>query len=85
MPSVKLRSSALQLFEGRIRYANYTHVDQEIAALLLERILPGGNLRALKDKSEQLEIGAELVAQLPFSSTGNSWITHLPGMDQQCD
>jgi streptomycin 6-kinase len=55
---------ALQLFEGR-NVCKLHAVDQDIAALLLERILPGNNLRALPDRSAQVEIGEELVAQLP--------------------
>jgi streptomycin 6-kinase len=61
--------SALQLFEGS-RICKLLVVDQEIAALLLERILPGSSLRALRDKNKQLEIGAELVAHLPVQLEG---------------
>jgi len=61
--------AALQLLAGP-NVCKLHAVDQEISALLLERILPGGNLRALKDKEEQLEIGAELVAQLPVQIDG---------------
>jgi streptomycin 6-kinase len=62
--------AALQLLAGH-EVCRLHAVDQEISALLLERILPGSNLRALKDKNEQLKIGAELVAQLPVQPEGS--------------
>jgi len=55
---------ALKLFNGR--YAcKCLEAGQDAAALLLERIIPGNNLRTLPDKQLQLEIGAELIAELP--------------------
>jgi streptomycin 6-kinase len=60
----KTELAALQLFAGR-KVCKLHEFDEGAAALLLERILPGVNLRSLPDKKEQLEIGAELIAQLP--------------------
>jgi streptomycin 6-kinase len=74
-------TKALKLFNGR--YAcKCLEADQDAAALLLERIIPGNNLRTINDKSKQLEVGAELVAELPIPIQENcgfpnyeDWIT----------
>ena len=83
---------ALQLFGGRYT-CQLLAVDREIDALLLERITPGSNLRTLPDKSVQLEVGAELIADLPIPMnethglpTYRQWITNaleiiLPAYD----
>ena len=57
--------TALRLYAGRHACTSFA-VDEEIAAILLERIVPGYDLRKVPDKHEQLEIGAELVAKLPI-------------------
>lgn len=67
--------AALQLFDGG-KVCKLHALDQEIAALLLERIIPGGNLRALKEKNQQLEIGSELVAQLPVQLSETQELPH---------
>lgn len=76
----KTELAALQLFAGH-KVCNLLDFNEEMAALLLERILPGINLRSIRDKREQLEIGAELVSQLPVQvdkkhgfPTYQSWI-----------
>jgi streptomycin 6-kinase len=56
---------ALQLFGGR-HACQLLAVDREIAALLLERVSPGSHLRTLPDKRKQLEIGADLISNLPI-------------------
>jgi streptomycin 6-kinase len=40
--------------------------DEELGVILLERIIPGWNLKTVSSKKTQLEIGAELVASLPI-------------------
>jgi streptomycin 6-kinase len=74
--------TALQLFAGR-KVCQLLAFDQEAAALLLERILPGDDLRSLPEKGEQLEIGADLVSRLPLQVSSNhslpsyrTWITN---------
>ncbi|MBN1878206.1 MAG: phosphotransferase [Anaerolineae bacterium] len=57
--------TALRLYAGR-HACKYFAVDEEIAAVLLERIVPGHDLRTVPDKQAQLEIGAELIAELPI-------------------
>jgi streptomycin 6-kinase len=83
---------ALQLFGGR-HTCQLLAVDREIAALLLEWITPGSNLRAIPDKREQLEVGTELISTLPIPvdethglPTYRQWITNaieniLPAYD----
>lgn len=56
---------ALRLYGGR-RVCKCLEVEGDADAVLLERIVPGHNLRSLPDKRTQLEIGAELIAELPF-------------------
>ena len=57
--------AALRLYAGRRACACFA-IDEEIAAFLLERIVPGYDLRTLPDKQAQLEIGAEVIATLPI-------------------
>ncbi len=57
--------TALRLYGGRQACTCFA-IDEEIAAILLERIVPGYHLRKVPDRYEQLEIGAELVAKLPI-------------------
>lgn len=72
----KTELAALQLFKGH-KVCKLHEFDEKVAALLLERIVPGFNLRSLADKSEQLEIGAELVKQVPVPvSTGHDLPTY---------
>ena len=56
---------ALRLYNGR-RACKCLEVDEEAAAVLLERIVPGHDLRTLPSKRAQLEIAAELIAELPI-------------------
>ncbi len=58
-------SIALKLFDGHLT-CDLLAADEGTAALLLERIMPGNDLRTLPDKKEQLEVGAELIANLPI-------------------
>jgi len=57
--------TALRLYGGRHACQCY-ECDQQTGAMLLERILPGHTLRALPDKRDQLEVGADLLATLPI-------------------
>jgi len=57
---------ALELYGGR-RACRCLGVMGDADAVLLERIIPGHDLRTLTDKRVQLEIGAELIAELPIS------------------
>ncbi len=57
--------TALRLYAGRQACTCFA-IDEEIAAILLERIVPGYDLRKLPNQQEQLEIGAEVVATLPI-------------------
>jgi streptomycin 6-kinase len=56
---------ALRLYEGRCA-CKCLEADEDAGAVLLERIVPGHDLRTLPSKRAQLEIGAELVAGLPI-------------------
>lgn len=78
----KTEVAALQMFAVR-QVCKLHAVDEKMAALLLERIMPGGNLKSYPDKHEQLEIGAELVAKLPIQvnlthglPTYQTWISN---------
>lgn len=57
--------TALRLYAGRHACTCFA-TDEDIAAILLERIVPGYDLRQLPNKQEQLEIGAEVIAALPI-------------------
>lgn len=57
--------TTLRLYAGR-QACTCLAIDEEIAAILLERIVPGYDLRTLPDMQEQLEIGAEVIATLPI-------------------
>jgi len=57
--------TALRLYAGRHACTCFA-IDEDIAAILLERIVPGYDLRTLSNKQEQLEIGAEVIATLPI-------------------
>lgn len=57
--------TALRLYEGR--YAcRCLACDHERAAMLLERILPGNDLRSVSARDEQLAIGTEMLCALPI-------------------
>jgi len=78
----KTELTALQLFAGR-KVCQLLAFDQDVAGLLLERIMPGDDLRSLGEKAEQLEIGADLVANLPIQVNRShglpsyrTWITN---------
>jgi streptomycin 6-kinase len=56
---------ALELYGGR--YAcRCLECDRERAAMLLERVLPGHDLRSIPAKDEQLAIGTEMLCALPI-------------------
>ncbi len=57
--------TALRLYAGR-QACTCLAIDEKIAAILLERVIPGYDLRKLPNKQEQLEIGAEVIATLPI-------------------
>lgn len=61
---------ALQIYAGK-RACACLESDKTLAAMLLERITPGHDLRALPSKRTQLEIGAELIANLPVPLSEN--------------
>lgn len=65
---------ALRLYGGR-RACRCLDVDEGASAMLLERLVPGHNLRTL-EKREQLEIGTELVASLPVPVTESHGLPH---------
>jgi streptomycin 6-kinase len=56
--------TTLRLYAGR-QACTCLAIDEEIAAILLERVVPGYDLRKLPDMQEQLRIGAEVIATLP--------------------
>ena len=58
--------AALSLYRGRSICALYD-ADTELGAMLLARILPGYNLKALQDESERLKIALEVISHLPMS------------------
>ncbi|MFN2230372.1 MAG: aminoglycoside phosphotransferase family protein [Anaerolineae bacterium] len=57
--------TALELYGGE-RACRCIECDREQAAMLLERILPGNNLRSVPAKNEQLAIGTEMLCSLPI-------------------
>lgn len=57
--------AALELYAGR--YAcQCLECDRERGVLLLERIMPGNDLRSVAAKDEQLAIGTEILCKLPI-------------------
>lgn len=56
--------TALEIFDGRLA-CKCLEYDHELAAMLLERIVPGDMLRNLESKDEQLSIGTEIMRILP--------------------
>lgn len=56
--------TALELYNGRCA-CRCLECDRERAAMLLERILPGNDLRSIPAKDEQLAIGTEMLCALP--------------------
>mgnify|MGYP000682508179 CR=1 FL=1 len=67
--------AALRLYAGHYACTCF-EADEEIAAMLLERVVPGHNLRTLPSKAAQLEIGTELVAGLPIPVNGTCGFPH---------
>jgi len=67
--------AALQLYAGRHACTCF-EADEKIAAMLLERVVPGHNLRIFSSKAAQLEIGTELVARLPIPVDGTCRFPH---------
>jgi len=57
--------TALELYGGR-RACRCLECDREQAAMLLERILPGNNLRSVPAKDEQLAIATDMLCALPI-------------------
>jgi streptomycin 6-kinase len=56
--------TTLALYNGK--FACKCHaVDRSLAAMLLERILPGDDLRSLPEKDTQLAVGARILGALP--------------------
>ena len=58
--------AALELYGGQ-HACRCLECDRERAAMLLERILPGQDLRSLPARDEQLAIGTEMLAALPVA------------------
>lgn len=56
---------ALYLYKGRNICKCYD-IDEELGALLIERIIPGKNLTALQNTRDQLMIAADLIAKIPI-------------------
>lgn len=67
--------TTLAQFGGEIACHCY-EVDRELAAMLLERILPGDDLRTVPDKDAQLAIGAGILKKLPVPDTGSLDLPH---------
>jgi streptomycin 6-kinase len=74
--------TALELYGGE-RACRCIACDRERAAMLLERILPGNNLRSVPDKDEQLAIGTAMLRALPIRLQDthglphyHDWMTH---------
>ena len=57
--------AALALYRGRNVCALYD-ADPELGAMLLARIVPGHNLKALKDEDERFHIALDVITKLPM-------------------
>jgi streptomycin 6-kinase len=57
--------AALSLYRGRNVCALYD-TDLELGAMLIARVLPGYNLKALDDEGERLNIALDVIANLPM-------------------
>ena len=57
--------TALELYGGKSA-CRCIDSDYERAAMLLERILPGNDLRSVASKNEQLAIGTDVMSRLPI-------------------
>lgn len=57
--------AALALYNGNNVCALY-EADLELGAMLLARIMPGYNLKALQDVDERLQIAVEVISSLPM-------------------
>ena len=57
--------AALSLYRGRNVCALYD-ADPELGAMLIERVLPGYNLKVLEDKEERLRIALDVIPNLPM-------------------
>jgi streptomycin 6-kinase len=57
--------TALALYDGR-RACRCLECDRERGAMLLERVLPGNDLRSVPAREEQLRIGTEMLCALPI-------------------
>lgn len=73
---------ALELYDGR-RACRCLECDYKRAAMLLERIRPGTELRSLSAKDEQLAIGTDMLVELPVPLRERhgfphyqDWMTH---------
>ena len=66
---------ALELYAGR--YAcQCLECDRAMIAMLLERILPGNDLRSIPDKDNQLAIGTEMLCTLPLPLDNSHGLPH---------
>ena len=71
---------ALSLYGGRLA-CRCIESDNELGAMLLERINPGTSLRSLPSQDEQLRVGSQMVRDLPIPiqpnvplPTYNEWV-----------
>jgi streptomycin 6-kinase len=62
--------TALELYAGR-NTCQCLKSDRELAAMLLERVMPGNDLRTVPSKEQQLIIGTDMLCQLPILLDGN--------------
>ena len=69
-PELYTEMEALTLYNGGDICLCYD-LDRELGALLLERILPGGDLNTVEDQTTKVEIAAELMANLPIEIEEN--------------
>lgn len=61
---------ALSLYNGHNICKHYDF-DSKLAAMLLERIVPGKNLTSLEDNKEQLMVAADLISSFPIAIENN--------------
>jgi streptomycin 6-kinase len=67
--------TALELYGG-VHACRCLECDREQAVMLLERLLPGDDLRTVRSKDEQLAIGAEMLRRLPIALDGSHGFPH---------